>query len=77
MTVHKCFKCEKIYDCTNEAVMQCNKDFFAELFGFEGEKDLLAKGYDYKDPICNEEYDATCPFCAFKIIFNREYEPKL
>ena len=73
MTVHKCFKCHKIYDCTNEVVLAANTAFFARLYGFKDEDEMGKLGYSMKDPQCHESYEATCPYCAFEVIFGEKY----
>lgn len=77
MTVHKCFKCKKVYDCKNEAVITVNEAFFAKLYGFESKIEMNKAGFELIEPRCNETYEAACPYCAFKVIFNEEYDPKV
>ena len=75
MTVHKCFKCQKVYDCDNETVQCVNEEFFARLYGYDSHKALKEAGQILNVRECHENYDATCPYCAFKIILGKDYEP--
>jgi len=77
MSVHKCFKCKKVYDCLNESVIHAKEAFFAKLYGFDSPKEMEKQGYHFKDPRCHENYNATCPYCAFEVIFNEKYDPKV
>ncbi len=77
MTVHKCFKCKKVYDCQNKQVLEANKAFWIKLYDFESEEAMEKQGYHLQDPRCHENYDATCPYCAFEVIFNEKYEPRI
>ena len=74
MTVHKCLKCKKVYDCKNKMVQHVNKEFFAQLYGFKSQEELKTMGGELKEPKCAESYESTCPYCAFKVILGREYE---
>ena len=73
MTIHKCYKCEKTYDCDNEAVDKANRDFYLRLLGFNNEEELAEAGKKLETKVCTEGYMSTCRYCAYKVIFGVDY----
>ena len=64
-----------VYDCKNEKVTETSNNFYAKINGFKNFKDMTEHGMKFiGDMHCTGNYDSTCPYCAFELIFDEHYE---